>query len=269
MAACRLYSGKLPSKSMLVLNWMALVSLDKDAEPWWSQGHEELAKMPLGRPEPITAADLRAVERAITPLFERGAITVDRHSSGRPGNPQHARYRLWLRYPAPDENRRVEHRSAPVEERRAQRRRAAADIAAVQDLRSAESPAPDENCRVLDASTRRKVVQHPTKSDGTPDEKRRTKEYEEYEEREEKQEEIISSSNSVPLRAREASDGEADTDLVTASTTGDETAPAPRKCDYAGCPTPEKPLSDNERQHIGCGLIIRRIERLQAEAVTK
>ena len=103
IAAMTLYASRLPPKSMLVLNWMALVSLDKDTEPWWSQGHEVLAKMPLGRPEPISAADLRAVERAITPLFTEGAITVDRHSSGRPGNPQHVRYRLWIREPAPDE----------------------------------------------------------------------------------------------------------------------------------------------------------------------
>jgi hypothetical protein len=48
-----------------------------------------------------------------------------------------------------------------------------------------------------------------------------------------------------------------------------ESAPPPRKCDYAECATPEKPLRDDERQHIGCGLIIRRAERAQAEAVTQ
>jgi hypothetical protein len=49
-----------------------------------------------------------------------------------------------------------------------------------------------------------------------------------------------------------------------------ESAPPPRKCDYAECATPEKPLRDDERRHIGCGLIIRReaAERAQAEAVT-
>lgn len=210
IAAYVLYSSRLPSKSMHVLNWMALVSLDKDTEPWWSQGHEVLAKMPLGRPEPITSADLRAVERAITPLFEAGAITVDRHSSGRPGNPQHVRYRLWLRQPAPDENRRVDHRSASVEKRRVPKGRTPADIGGEsgQNDRPVKMTgvAPDENRRTPDASTRRKVVEHPTKSDGTPDDFRRTKEYEEYEEREEKQEEIISSSNSLPLRAPEAPD---------------------------------------------------------------
>jgi hypothetical protein len=42
---------------------------------------------------------------------------------------------------------------------------------------------------VPEVSTRRKVVQHPTKSDGAPDENRRTKEYEEDEERNTEQEE--------------------------------------------------------------------------------
>jgi hypothetical protein len=159
IAAYRLYGSKIPPKSMLVLNWMALVSLDKDTEPWWSQGHAELAKMPLGRPEPITAADLRAVARAITPLFEVGAITVARHSSGRPGNPLHVRYRLWLTRPAPDENRRVENKAAH-----------------------------DENRLTPDPGTRREVVEHTTKSDEAPDENRRTKEYEDQEERIKEQE---------------------------------------------------------------------------------
>jgi hypothetical protein len=45
-----------------------------------------------------------------------------------------------------------------------------------------------------------------------------------------------------------------------------EAAPSPRKCDYAECLTPDKPLSDGERRHIGCGVALRRAERAQAAA---
>ena len=131
------YAARVSPASLSVLVYMALVSMDKDAEPWWSQGHEILAAIPLGRRGPIRNADLRAVERAITSLFEAGAITVDKHSSGHPGNSQHVRYRLWLTHPAPDENRRVENRAAP-----------------------------DENRRAPGDGTRRKVVSHPTKTVG-------------------------------------------------------------------------------------------------------
>ena len=116
---------------------MALVSLDKDTEPWWSQGHDVLARQALGRPEPVSKADERAVERAITPLFEAGAITTIRHSSARGDYQALAKYRLWLTEPAPDEKRRMDHQSASVEKRRAQH-----------------------------PSTRRKVVRHPTKNVG-------------------------------------------------------------------------------------------------------
>ena len=147
-AAFALYASKVTAKPLLVLVYMALVSKDADAEPWWSQGHEILAENAMGRdPLQLTGdekadalaieAMRRAVERTITPLFDVGAITVARHSSGRPGNPIHVRYRLWLVHPAPDEKRRVENRSAP-----------------------------DEKCRARTPSTRRKTSEHPTKNVG-------------------------------------------------------------------------------------------------------
>jgi hypothetical protein len=202
MAAYTAYASRLPAKSMLVLAWMALVSLDADTEPWWSQGHDVLATMALGRKGPITAADLRAVERAVQPLFQAGAITVDRHSSGHPGRALHVRYRLWLAHPAPDEKRRVQNRPPPAES------------APPQNLHPA---APDENRRTPDTGTRQFLGPHPTVFGAAPDEKRRTNEYEEYEERIENQEELFSSATPATDRGREARDDDGDFDWPTAS----------------------------------------------------
>jgi hypothetical protein len=106
LAAYRLYAGKIPPTSLNVLAYMSLVSLDKDADPSWWEGHEMIAIRCFGRPEPVTKADLRAVERAITPLFRAGAITTIRHASGHRGRTVTVRYKLWLSQPAPDEKRR-------------------------------------------------------------------------------------------------------------------------------------------------------------------
>jgi hypothetical protein len=105
--AYKLYAGKVPPTALNVLVYMALVALDRDGAPSWWEGHEILAIRCFARSEPITKSDLRAVERAITPLFDVGAITVARHSSGNPGKTITVRYRLWLVTPAPDEKRRV------------------------------------------------------------------------------------------------------------------------------------------------------------------
>lgn len=43
-------------------------------------------------------------------------------------------------------------------------------------------------------------------------------------------------------------------------------APAPRKCDYVGCPTPGKALGDGEQRHIGCRALDLRAKRAVAEA---
>jgi hypothetical protein len=255
MAAYTLYAGTLQPKPMHLLTWMALVSLDSDAEPWWSQGHEVLARMPLGRPEPITPADLRAVERHITPLFEAGAITVARHSSGHPGGVHHVRYRLWLRHPAPDENRRAEHRAAPVENRRARRGPTATE----------NPPAPVENRRVPTDGTRRKVVSHPSENGAAPVENRRAKEYEDYEERIKNQEHPLLSSDSVPVRAREAGD---DNTEVDSSASAEPDGLAIRQCEFDGCPVPDVKLPNDSRYHIGCAALARRAERAQAEAAT-
>lgn len=105
LAAYRLYGGKIPPVSLNVLAYMALVALDKDKEPAWWEGHEMLAIRCFGRPEPVGETDLRAVRRAITPLFGAGAITTIRHGSGTRGRLITVRYRLWLDQPAPDGKR--------------------------------------------------------------------------------------------------------------------------------------------------------------------
>jgi len=81
---------------MQLLAYMAAVSKDGDDDPWYGQGHAALAEHALGRRAPITRADIKAVERAIAPLAERGAITTIRRASVRRDGPHTVRYRLNL-----------------------------------------------------------------------------------------------------------------------------------------------------------------------------
>lgn len=108
LAAFKLYAGQVPPTSLNVLAYMAAVALDRDAEPRFWEGHAMLAIRCLGSVEPVSEADLRAVRRAVTPLFTVGAITVDRHSSGHRSKAITVRYRLWLACPAPVGNRPVQ-----------------------------------------------------------------------------------------------------------------------------------------------------------------
>jgi hypothetical protein len=101
LAAYTLYAGKIPPTSLNVLTYMALVSLDRDAEPSYWEGHEILAIRVLGYPGPVGRAGKGAVERAITPLHRAGAITTTRRASGHSGRVITARYRLWITEPAP------------------------------------------------------------------------------------------------------------------------------------------------------------------------
>ena len=94
LGAYQRYAGQVPPLSMQVLTYMALVSLDADQDPWYSEPQETFAEMALGRTAPVTESDLRALRRALTPLFECGAITTERHSSNRPGHKATARYGL-------------------------------------------------------------------------------------------------------------------------------------------------------------------------------
>lgn len=95
LAAYVKYAGKVPPQSLTVLVYMALVSKDADAHPWYGQGHEALAQHALGRPAPTTPTDLRAVERAVGPLLG-DALVVDRRAAIRIDGPNTVRYRLNL-----------------------------------------------------------------------------------------------------------------------------------------------------------------------------
>lgn len=94
--AYALYASEVPATSMLILAYMAVVSKDGDYSPWFSMGHDALARMALGRPEPITDTDRKAVQRAIRHLTEVKAITIDRPPAKRKGEPSTTAYRLHL-----------------------------------------------------------------------------------------------------------------------------------------------------------------------------
>ncbi|WP_431895818.1 hypothetical protein [Micromonospora haikouensis] len=101
LAAYALYAGKVPATSMQLLAYMAAVSKDDDARPWFGRGHYALAEFALGRGKtgPITRADIKAVERAIGPLAAEGAISTDRKASVRRDGAHTVRYRLHLTTP--------------------------------------------------------------------------------------------------------------------------------------------------------------------------
>jgi len=99
IAAYRKYAGVVPHPSMVLLAYMAAVSIDADAEPWYGEGHEALARMALGRGRhaKLERKDIKAVERAIQPLRDCGAITTDRPAASRASGPSTVRYRLHLK----------------------------------------------------------------------------------------------------------------------------------------------------------------------------
>lgn len=182
LAAFRLYAGKVPPTALNVLTYMALVALDRDEEPRYWEGHEALAVHCLGRDEAaIDDSDLRAVRRAITALFDAGAVTVVRRSSGRREKNLTAQYRLHLVKPAPDEKRPTE--TAPMR------------------------PSPDGNRPTSEVITGRKVTDHRTESDRSPDGNRPPEEEEDHKERDKTSEEYsLPSSDSAPVGAREVPD---------------------------------------------------------------
>lgn len=76
LAAYHRWAGTVPHRSMAVLAYMAAVSKDSDAHPWFGMGHEALASFALGKKPTRTA--LRLVGDAVAPLLEVGAISVTR-----------------------------------------------------------------------------------------------------------------------------------------------------------------------------------------------
>jgi hypothetical protein len=186
IAAYQRYAGKVPGLSLAVLVYMALVSKDKDAWPWFTLGQHAIAEHALGRPNP-NATDLRAVQRAIGPLIDAEAVTVDRAGAARSDGNSTARYRLNLHDDAdkarrewldtPDGKRRM---SNPHKARR--------------------------DPTVSDGDTRRKVTRDPTVSDETPDENRRAKETQGDRRSEKTEEEVSSQTASHPPRDAAPSD---------------------------------------------------------------
>jgi hypothetical protein len=92
----------LSDRSMRVLAYMALRSVDGDPEPWFRMGHEALAVEALGRDpagddDKAREANKKAVRRAISPLLAaKIVVTVEGGARHRDGQPTTAKYRLDL-----------------------------------------------------------------------------------------------------------------------------------------------------------------------------
>lgn len=186
LAAFRRWAGKVPASSMMLLTYMALISKDKDDWPWYGQGQESLAEFALGRENP-DRADVRAVSRAMQPLLDAGAVTVDRASAARADGNTTARYRLNISDRADAERRKWE------ETCDGKRRTSKPD----QDPQRTTKSGND---------VRRKVARRTTVSDATYDGNRRTKEEEEEEERENRGIGVDLPTTSRPPRANEPSE---------------------------------------------------------------
>lgn len=156
LEAFRRFGGKIPASSLMLLVYMALVSKDAHDWPYCRLGQHALAEFAMGRSSPDDT-DLRAVQRALKPLLDAGAVTVDRAGAQRSDGNVTARYRLNLHDRA--DKARAEWESTPDGKRRVSDRR-----------RDPQHPTKSGG------DTRRKMTRHPTVFDETPDENRRPKE---------------------------------------------------------------------------------------------
>lgn len=181
LAAYRRWAGRVPATSMILLTYMSLVSKDKDDWPWYGQGQEALAEFALGRENP-DRADLRAVSRAMQPLLDAGAVTVDRAAAARNEGNSTARYRLNITDRADGERRKWE-------ETHDGKRRTSTPVGDPQ--RTTESG----------HDVRRFSTQRTTESGTTYDGNRRTKEEEDQEEQEDQGISGSSTTASHPSRA--------------------------------------------------------------------
>lgn len=186
LAAFRRYAGKVPPTSLALLAYMALISKDSDDWPFCRLGQHALAEFAMGRENPDDS-DLRAVQRALKPLLDAGAVTVDRAGAQRADGNVTARYRLNLHERA--DKARADWEQTPDGNRRMSDRR-----------RDPQHPTKSGG------DTRRKVTRHPTVSDETPDENRRPKEPVGDMRSEKTKEEGSSQTASHSSRAREPSD---------------------------------------------------------------
>lgn len=104
------YGSVLGDHAMRVLAYMALVSADRDTEPWFGLGAEALSELALGRPVPARDDDpkeheaaLRSVGRALGDLKAAGAIRTAERAKFGARVAQNARYRLFLDVPHTDD----------------------------------------------------------------------------------------------------------------------------------------------------------------------
>ena len=184
LAAFRRWSGKVPGTSMLLLTYMALISKDKDEWPWYGQGQEALAEFALGRENP-NGTDVRAVSRAMQPLLDAGAVSVERAATNRGDGNSTARYRLNITENA-DRARQKWEESHDGKRRMADPRRKGSPY---DEKRRVDGPVdnlPQDQIHttVSGRAIRRKVTSHTTVSDEPYDGNRRAKEEEDQEERE-------------------------------------------------------------------------------------
>lgn len=193
LSALRRWSGKVPGASMVALIYMALVSKDKDDWPWYGGGQEAIAEFGLGRYNP-DRTDLRAVQRALGPLFDASALTVDRAGANRSDGNTVARYRLNIHERADQE--RLKWLETHAEKRRA-----------------STGSNDQRRTTVSGQDGREKVTQRTTVSDATDARNRRTKEEEEEEELEDQG---ISGSSTTTSPASRAS-GPDETNVIKLS----------------------------------------------------
>lgn len=96
LAAYATWGGKVPPLSLNLLVYMALRSVDGGEHLRFGLGHAHLAEHALGRPIPIGRSDIKAVERAITPLLRAGALSSIQRGAVRVDGDSCAIYRLYF-----------------------------------------------------------------------------------------------------------------------------------------------------------------------------
>lgn len=109
MRAYATYGSVVGDRALRALVYMALVSADGDAEPWFGLGAEAVSELAFGRKVPSQDEDrkgreaaLRMVGRVVEDLKEAGAIRLSEHARYGTHRATATRYRLYLDRPCPD-----------------------------------------------------------------------------------------------------------------------------------------------------------------------
>jgi hypothetical protein len=195
VAAYHRWAGKVPPLSMQLLIYMAVVAKDSDDWPWYGQGQAALAEFAMGRSDP-DETDRRAVGRAMTPLLNAGAVTVERAATQRSDGNSTARYRLNLD-DAADAARRAWEDSPSGQRRTSDTRRKAKPQDGKRPMGRATQ---DQSHRTeSDRVIGRFVASHRTESDEPQDGNRRTKEKEKTKRSEKTEEEAVDLPAAVTL----------------------------------------------------------------------